>query len=235
MNIEISPEKILVKLLYGILFLLFANITGIFSKFYFNHPNVYGLVPLFDFNTEANIPTFYSSLSLLLCSILLAFISLAQKKHLSSYIYWGGLSIIFLYLSIDEIAEIHERLNDRIDQIWNFSVLLYYAWILPYGIALLLLLGIYLKFLISLPRKFLHLFIISGVTYVSGAIGIESLSGWFHKLYGNKNLFYSILYTCEEFFEMLGIVFFIYTLLLYIVTEMNYTTISIVKKERNII
>jgi hypothetical protein len=106
---------------------LFANITGIISKFYFNHGQVYGLVPLFDFNTEANIPTFYSSLALISCSILLAFIFLAHKRQGSSYKPWRGLSIIFLFLSIDEIATIHEWVNDPIQQLLNTSGLLYFA------------------------------------------------------------------------------------------------------------
>jgi len=211
-----------------ILFLLLVNITGIVSKFYFNHGRLFGLVRLFDFNTEANIPTFYSSLALLSCSILLAFISLSHKKHGSFYKLWGGLSIIFLFLSIDEIATIHEFVvNDPIQQLLNTSGLLYFAWIIPYGIALLLILGIYLKFLINLPGKFLHLFVISGSIFVSGAIGIESVCGWYCELLGGvhelNTLPYAVLYTCEEFLEMLGIVFFIYTLLLYIVTELNYS------------
>jgi len=239
LDIEIKPQKILIKLLYLIFFLLFANLTGIVSKFYFNHGSVYGLVRLFDFNREANIPTFYSSLALISCSILLAFISLSHKRHGSSYIPWGGLSIIFLFLSIDEITTIHERMNDPIHELLNTSGLLYFAWIIPYGLALLLFFGIYLKFLINLPKKFLHLFIISGATFIAGAIGIESLCGWYCELLGGKhgldNFPYAIFYTCEEFLEMLGIVFFIYTLLLYIVTELNYSTISIIKNEKSII
>lgn len=231
LDIKIYPKSILIKLLYVILFLLLANITGIVSKFYFNHGRLYGLVPLFDFNTEANIPTFYSSLALLSCSILLTFISLKHKRHGSSYIPWVGLSIIFLFLSIDEIAAIHESMNDSLQQILNASGLLYFAWIIPYGIALLLILGIYLKFLTNLPRKFLYLFMISGAIFVSGAIGIESVCGWYCESLGGGHgldtLLYAVLYTCEEFLEMLGIVFFIYTLLLYIVTELNYSTISI--------
>ena len=233
LNIKIYPKSILIKLLYLILFLLFANITGIVSKFYFNHDKVWGLVPLFDFNTEENIPTFYSSLSLLSCSILLFFISISHKEHGSSYMHWRGLAIIFLFLSVDEIGTIHETVNDRIHDLFNTSGLLYFAWIIPYGIALLILLGIYVKFLINLPKKILYLFIISGVIFILGALGIESFCGWYCELYGLNDLLYSILYTCEEFLEMLGIALFVYTLLYYIVTELNYSTISINKKNKS--
>ena len=80
MYINLSPKEILKINLYLILFLLFANIMGIISKYYFGHDSVYGLVPLFNFNAEKNIPTFYSSFALLFASILLSLIAFKRKK-----------------------------------------------------------------------------------------------------------------------------------------------------------
>ncbi len=79
----------------------------------------------------------------------------------------------------------------------------------------------------SLPKKIMILFIVSGTTFVAGAIGFEMLCGRHHALYGKNDLVYSIFYTCEEFLEMLGIVIFIYTLLLYIASQFKLLTISI--------
>ena len=66
------------------------------------------------------------------------------------------------------------------------------------------------------------LFLISGTTFFLGAVGFEMLGGQEHELHGNNGLYYSLLYTCEEFFEMLGIAIFIYTLLEYIKIEFKY-------------
>ena len=97
MNLDISPKGVLKNLLYFIVFLLALNTLGVISKFFFNHDSVYGLIPLFDFDTEQNIPTFYSSVALLCASILLMVIARAHQKMGSGFLGWRGLSIIFLF------------------------------------------------------------------------------------------------------------------------------------------
>jgi len=105
--------------------------------------------------------------------------------------------------------------------------LLYYAWVIPYGIALMVFIITYIKFLMSLPKQIIILFVVSGAIFVAGAIGFELLGGRQHDLYGTNNLTYRFFYTCEEFLEMLGIVIFIYTLLLYIAGQFKFLTITI--------
>jgi len=227
LNIEIYPRNIFTKFLYLILILLFANVIGIVSKFYFGHGHIYGLIPLFDFNSEKNIPTLYSSFALVFVSILLSFIAAIHKRKGSFYFSWLGLAIIFLFLSIDEIASIHERFGAPVRESLNTSGLLFFAWVIPYGIALMVFVIAYFKFLISLPKKIMTLFVVSGATFVAGAIGFELLGGRQFELYGKNNLIYSFLYTCEEFLEMLGIVIFIYTLLSYIASQFKFLTITI--------
>ena len=190
--------------------MLAANILGLISKFYFDHDYFFGLIPLFDFNIEKNIPTLYSSLILIFCSILLAFIASAHKKQKTSYIPWVGLSLIFLFLSIDETASIHEQLSKPFRFGLNTSGLLYHAWVIPYGFILAVLIIIYFRFLMRQTKNIRNLFVLSGTTYVIGALGFELLGGWQNDFFGTNNITYSILYTCEEFLEMLGIVIFIY-------------------------
>ncbi len=182
---------------------------------------------MFNFNTESNIPTFYSSVALLIVSILLSIIALAHKRLDSSYFHWLGLAVIFLFLSFDEITVVHEGLIAPVRQSLNTTGLLYNAWVILYGIALMVFAITYLKFLMSLPKKIMILFVVSGTTYVAGVIGFELLGGWLVQLHGSNNMTFSILYTCEEFFEMFGIVIFIYTLLLYMASQFKFLTISI--------
>ncbi len=73
-------------------------------KLYMGFDSVRGLIPLFDFRTEMNIPTLYSSFALIICSILLWFISIKHYKAGSSHIPWFGLAILFVFLSVDETA-----------------------------------------------------------------------------------------------------------------------------------
>ncbi len=85
----------------------------------------------------------------------------------------------------------------------------------------------YLKFLIGLPKRIMVLFVVSGLIFVSGAIGFELLGGRHAELYGTSDLVYTIYYTCEELLEMLGIATFIYTLLSYITSQFTFLTLTI--------
>jgi len=231
MNIQIIPNQVFTRLFYIILLLLFANIIGIATKLNFGHETFRMLVLLFDFDTEVNIPTLYSSFALVIASILLLIIALNSKKTANQH-YWFGLALIFTFLSIDEIASVHERISEPMRELLNTSGYLYYAWIIPYSIALVGFIAIYSKFLFTLPRTTMIRFVISGVIYVSGAIGFEILGGRQAELYGEVNLRFCIYYTCEEFLEMFGIAIFIHALLSYMASELKLLTISINEEQK---
>ncbi|MBN1877062.1 MAG: hypothetical protein JXA33_22760 [Anaerolineae bacterium] len=237
MNIEIHPPKILIKLLYLILGLLLANVIVILAQLYIAYDYIrwlpiQTLLRLFDFSMEMNIPTLYSSFALVIAGVLLAVIASLHQRQGESYLPWVGLALIFLFLSVDELAGIHEILTEFVRESLNTSGLLFYAWVIPYGIALIAFVGIYFRFILRLPRKTMVLFVASGAIFVIGAIGFELLGGRYADLYGvsraNSNyLTYAFFYTCEELFEMLGIVVFIYALLSYITGQFKYLTITI--------
>ena len=110
------------------------------------------------------------------------------------------------------------------------SGFLYYAWLIPYGIALIAFVVAYFNWLMKLPRRIMALFVVSGAIFVSGAVGCELLAGRHHDLYGVDNLTYAFFYTCEEFLEMFGIVIFIYTLLSYIAMQSGSLAISVIEE-----
>lgn len=173
--------------------------------------------------SDGNIPEWYSSSMLLICAILLAMIAIAVGR--SRYIiHWVGLSILFLYLSADEAASIHEKLSSVLEGRLNTSGILYYAWVIPYAAFVLVFVCAYLMFFINLPANTRLLFLIAGLFYVGGALGGELIEGYYTTLYGASGLIYSLIMHAEEVLEMLGVVVFFYALLLYIsshVREIN--------------
>lgn len=164
---------------------------------------------------------------MLFCSVLLTIITFAKKKSGERYIYWLGLVAIFLFLSIDEFVMIHDRLNATLRSTLNVSGFLHFAWIIPYGIAVIIFVFIYTKFVFRLPSRTRILFIIAGSIYISGAIGFEPIEEKFFELYGYKNVAYVALCTIEEIFEMAGIVVFIYALTSYLGSEFKGLRLSI--------
>ena len=177
----------------------------------------YQTVRLFNVNRETSIPTWYSTLLLLSSAVLLAITAYSAKMKKGRYIiHWWLLALIFTYLSIDEAAAIHEKFTIYFQENLNLTGHLYFGWLLV-GIPFALIVGlIYLKFLLHLPMQTRLHFIFAATLYVGGAIAIESISSNLWYLNDGTSLEYSAVGTVEEFFEMSGVILFIYGLLTYI-------------------
>ena len=222
-KISISPKQLVTALSLIVVFLVFAHVVGLIFRFGFGHPSVYTLVPLFDLNIEKNVPTFYSSLTLLLSAWLLLVIAMEKlASHQPFAKHWLMLALIFLYLSCDEIMVIHERLIVPVGEYLDATGVAYFAWVIPYGIAVIVFVIAFIPFLLALPRRFRRIFIAAGTIYVTGAIVFESLSaGVYFETKSPDTPLFVLLYSVEETLEMTGIVIFIYGLSSYIAAEMN--------------
>ena len=165
---------------------------------------------------EGNIPAWYSASMLLLCALLLATIADAQR-HRREYVgHWLLLALIFVFLSADETVQIHELSIQPLRDLFNTSGLLFYAWIIPAGVCLVLLALGYARFLAKLPATTRRQFVLAAALFVGGAIGVEAVSGMHAAVHGEQNLIYHLIITVEELFEMAGVVVFAYALLHYI-------------------
>ena len=71
-----------------------------------------GLRPIVSVGNDISIPTCYSSFALLVCAALLFLIGSAKARERAPYArHWTILGGIFVFLSVDEVAGIHERLG----------------------------------------------------------------------------------------------------------------------------
>ncbi|MCA9889785.1 MAG: hypothetical protein KC546_15505 [Anaerolineae bacterium] len=217
------------KILLAIIFvLILLHVIALALDSIDNESRLFDLIEdsfkrLFNVNEEANIPTMYSSLALMACSILLAVIAIAKKQTNQPYVVlWAILSVGFLYLATDETAIIHEMFNkpgqlifgeDSIDGLW----------IVFAAIPLALLAVFYWRFIFDLPPRTRNLFILAGGLYLFGTIGLEFFSsGLFEPDSGGiEGILYYGLQTLEEAIEMGSIALFIYALLNYIHSEVG--------------
>jgi hypothetical protein len=216
MEFRIQPRKIALSLLTFAILLVVAHIAGAISSHVYHHEQVFGLIDTFDLNVENNIPTFFSTFILVAASALLAVIAgISTADRYSGH--WKWLAIIFLFLGVDEDASLHELLIVPVRDHLSVAGPLYFAWVIPYGLAVLVIGLLYLRFVWSLPVRTRWLFIVAGSIYIGGAIGFESAGGWYFSLHGEvEDLPYSLLVAAEEFLEMSGIILFIYALLDYL-------------------
>lgn len=136
------------------------------------------LMKRFDLGHEPSLPNWYSSIALLAASVLLAIIATAEKYAASiDTSRWYALSAGFLLMAVDEAILIHAMANAPLHEWLNTGGLLYFAWVIPYFILVLLLGAFFLPFLLRLNSRTRSLFVISAALFVSGAVGVELIEG----------------------------------------------------------
>lgn len=226
MSIVFDPKKVVRFLGAIVVCLIVANMIGIVSYFYFGSHRI----ALFNLDREGNIPTLYAAVTTLLCSGLLAVIATARKRQEKrDYLYWAGLAIAFLFLAVDDGAALHENIIRPLRNILNTSGFLYFAWVIPYGIMVITMGLVYLRFLFSLTARIRYLIIFAGILYVGGALGFELVGGYWTELHGQENVVYELLTTCEQSLQMAGILVFIYALMSYIASELSDLSITLTR------
>lgn len=190
--------------------LLLIHLLVLIANHGFGHGRLLGLVRLLHFDREANLPTWFSSVIALVAAALFAvlwrqFPLGGRRAHA-----WLLLSFCFCYISIDEVAQIHEQLMVPVRERLDLSGLLYFSWVVPYGLAVLILAMVLLPFVRRLDSEDRGRFITAAVVYLTGALGVELIGGWlFESLNGQSTLVYDLVTTCEETLEMAGLILLI--------------------------
>ncbi|WP_052055236.1 hypothetical protein [Myxosarcina sp. GI1] len=233
LEIRFEPKTIFKIITLLVIILVVISTVGQMYKYILADGNENILIKLFYLNNEKNLPTAYSSLSLLFCSLLLAVIAI--NKHIRSDRYrfhWTTLSLIFLYLSVDEAISIHEKSIETTRNLLNTTGFFYYAWIIPVMFLLVIFILFYLKFIKRLPQKTRFLFLFAGMLFIVGALGIEMIGAKIYVMQNKseKNLIYAMVATLEETLEMMGTTVFIYALLDYIKKYIRYSNLQVVLK-----
>jgi hypothetical protein len=160
-----------------------------------------GIVPLFSLSHEGNLPTLFQVCVLLACAAMLALIARAEKAAGGRWHrQWRWLALGFAFIALDEWSSIHELFNALLD----FRGVLFFGWILPYGIVALVAGIAFIPFVLARPRRVRIRFLLAGTIYVAGAIGMELPLGWWTDQHGMDNLGYALLDWGEETLELIG-------------------------------
>ena len=221
LHLAIVPRTVTLLLVFLAVVLLLANTGVIVADELTGNSNslIEKLAKAFSVDMELNIPAYFSTLLLLLASVLLACVAFSHFQCRKRYAWhWSLLAAGFFVMSFDEIASVHEKLIEPMRSVLGSENLgiFYYAWVVP-AIALVLLLGaVFLRFCWDLPKSTRSLFIIAAILYLSGALGLELAGGAYAESFGKENLTYKFLVTVEEALEMIGTIIFIKALFDYI-------------------
>jgi hypothetical protein len=192
------------------------SLLAAYTWFVKGHDIALGYVPQFYADYEANVPNWYSANVILFNAVLLGFIAWTKKQEADRfYKHWIGLALLFVYLSLDEIASIHTMLDKPTRTLLKTSGVFYLAWVIPYGIFVVVVGLSYILFLIKLPSKVRWRFVIAGGLYVFSALAMEMIESPIEEKYGIRNMVIGALASIEESLELVAMAYFNYALLSY--------------------
>jgi hypothetical protein len=218
--ITMSPRRVALFFAIVVLSLSIIHAAGQFSRFFLDDGYLHGIVPMFTFGAEHNVPAYYSALAIFFCALLLAIIAIGERARAGSGAgYWWGLAAIFLYLSFDEALALHERMVAPTQMLLGVSADRYFVWLLPYALVMLVIAIPYARFVLWLPVRTRRRFVLAGIVFLSGAVGLEIVGGLVHESLGQEGVTFVILESLEDLLEMVGIVIFIYALMCHIVAR----------------
>src|SRR5215212_1459910 len=242
MELTIYVKKIVRAMVIAVLVITLVSFVARVAMYMWGVEGYLQPLRIFDVGQERSIPTWFESILFLLCSILLAVVTVAKRRRNDRYsLHWSFLSIIFLLLSLDEVASIHEAIGQQSARLLHNTTgftpggAIKFFWVVPGAIFVLIVLVAYLRFLANLPRSTRYSFLFAGALFVLGAVGLEMLSAQVSSSSEGITNFFGMelglsghsgsaipkimigLQTCfEEMFEMLGLTAFVYALLAYI-------------------
>src|SRR5215212_2165057 len=242
MVLAIYVKKIVRAMIIAVLLITLVSFVARVAMYMWGVEGYLQPLRIFDVGEERSIPTWFESLQFLLCSILLAVVTVAKRRRNDRYsLHWNVLSIILLLLSLDEVASIHEAIGQESERLLHSTTgltpsgAISFFWVVPGAVFVIIVLLAYLRFLANLPQTTRRLFLFAGALFVLGALGIEMLSAQVSSSSEGIANFFGMelgisrhsgsaipkimigLQTCvEEMFEMLGLTAFVYALLAYI-------------------
>ncbi|MEV4417974.1 hypothetical protein [Catellatospora sp. NPDC049609] len=220
MRINLPTPRTLVRfLLCSVAGLHVLSFGGNFLYHGLGHHNV---VPafawwtsFFNVDKEKNLPTWFSAALLMLAAYVLWEIAGDVRANGEKYAnHWRILAGVFAFLSMDEIAQMHEM--SRKMGLVELGKASYLSWIVVAAPFVLLFCFSYLRFLFRLPLRMRLLVAGGGVLFVLGAVGMEIIGAFVGRDVGGEvgagmaYVEYLLAASVEELFEMLGVITFFY-------------------------
>ncbi|WGU40493.1 MULTISPECIES: hypothetical protein [unclassified Phenylobacterium] len=180
------------------------------------------LFELFDLNGENNVPTWFTALVWAMAAGL-AMVASRREFSSDSVMRWSWFLLggVFLLLSLDEVGSLHERLlglaGDTIKRSFGLADSFYYSWA-PMGmLAVILVAGLFIPFMLRIPRGVAARLILAAGVFLSGSLAIETIgssyeAGWIASTEMFRISWHRLIFV-EEVLEMIGAILAVHALL----------------------
>jgi hypothetical protein len=228
MKVTISRRKTIIFISAIAIALCVLSVLSQVYQYVFNEGEGRYLVRMFNLDEEFNFPTLFSFLCLLSCSLILFHISVAKHGIRDKmWVNWRLLGITFFVIAVDEMIKLHELLIGPLHVLFNTKGIFLFAWTIPAIFFVLLFFILNIRFLKSLPTESRTRFVIAGIVFVSGALGMEMVGGAIISKIEIENLLYSLITGAEETLELLGVILFLDALLRYVKAHLGTHELSV--------
>jgi len=212
---HLRPKSIAATLAGIATLLLAAHLVVRWLDPAFNLVPGYRFSRLFVLGVEENLPTLFAVLLWVICALLLLLLWRVFKVGGRRRVTWLMLSVVFAALSFDEFAHIHERFAPALRVALDTSGPLHYAWVVPYGIGIVVLALLVIPLLMKIKRSIRFWFLAAAAVFVTGSLGLEMIEGWQEvRTDGHGGTLTFVLVTIEEYLEMIGLIMLVYASLL---------------------
>lgn len=229
MNLTIHPSHVAAWLGAVLVAIALLHGASVFVDRVLGHPVALGFNKMFYLSAEDNFPTLYSSFLMWIIAMVAFAIGIANRqRQLGSVAAWIGIAILFFLLGIDESMSLHEGMSEPIrESLGGVGGLLYFAYIIPYGIAICLLTAVYAPFVLKLPTRTRRKVVLAAVLYVTGALLLEAVGGRHYETMEVRDAPYILMITIEELLEIGGLSLFLWAQLDYIVDRLGGGTLTV--------
>lgn len=202
------------------LFALTLVAIGLVGSNVIVHLGLFGLgqgdlaVPVWlDLDQEGSLPTYFQALMLTtLAWLSLRIGRLRWPTHSRDSAFWFVIAGALYYVSFDEVAGLHERTTDPVREAFGLSGVLYFSWVVPALVVLVILATICLRFILQMESRMRFLFVLAAILYVGGALGMELVGGYYFERDGFGTPMYTAAALVEESAEIAGILVLMYAL-----------------------
>ena len=217
-RITLNSRNIVILLSTITILLVVAHLVTIAMPYIFEgfeHGLVRLLFSLFFLDGEGNVPAIFSTWLFLLNAAIFLIVWKAAGLSGDSHKIWLFLSSVFVFLALDESISIHERLINPLRQALGATGIFYYAWIIPYGVGVVLLAIVAIPVFWRMQKRIRFWFGLSAATYLVATIGLEMISGKYLVMMNEqKDIVWIFMVTVEESLEMVGLIILVYAQLL---------------------
>lgn len=231
-RIRFVPAKI-IWLLFVIAFVFFAMDVAVQTVDHVYAPRSEGwkqISRILDLNSEASLGTWLVIVLLFICAVMLALIARATHQMGDRFAHhWALLALVAFGVSLDEQAKFHDAGGgDQLRAALGIGGILYAGWGLVALVSVVAIAVAYREFIFQLPSSIRNGFILASGFYVGGEVLLEMFSGWIMDTQG-ETYAYRTVTSFEEFLGMIGVLFALATLLVYVRTTIGILSFQIIR------